>query len=106
MRMWAINPSKLCNKHLLGEHVEMHMFAGTIKKKISIKGYIEKGLVNPQDITKRHKELEEEMIKRGMNHKSVLDFDSSNLPNIPVNKRNSQEELIRRCKECRKLMVL
>ena len=32
MRMWMIDPTMLCTKHLLGEHVELHMFVGTINK--------------------------------------------------------------------------
>jgi hypothetical protein len=43
--MWGINPKKLCNQHLLGEHLEMHMFVGCIKKGISLKGYYENKLV-------------------------------------------------------------
>ena len=36
MRMWNVDPKLMCNKHLLGEHVEMHMFFGTIQKGISM----------------------------------------------------------------------
>ena len=25
MRMWMVNPKMMCNKHLLGEHVELHL---------------------------------------------------------------------------------
>ena len=28
MRMWMVNPGFMCNKHLLGEHVECHMLVG------------------------------------------------------------------------------
>ena len=35
MRMWLVNPALLCRQHLLGEHVEMHMFAGHI-----LEGYV------------------------------------------------------------------
>jgi len=72
MRMWNINPELMCNKHLLGEHVEMHMFIGTINKGVSIKGYLKKGLVEPHYINKRHQDLVEEMEHRGMKHNSEL----------------------------------
>ena len=72
MRMWMVDPSLLCRKHLLGEHVECHMFVGTINKNISIKGYIEKGLCEPDKLEFRHNQLSEEMIKRGYNHLSEL----------------------------------
>lgn len=32
MRMWLVPPSHMCRKHLLGEHVELHMLLGTLKK--------------------------------------------------------------------------
>ena len=34
--MWNIKTEKMCNQHLLGEHVEMHMFVGTLNKNKSI----------------------------------------------------------------------
>jgi hypothetical protein len=99
--MWGIDPKKLCRKHLLGEHVEMHMFAGTIKKGISISGYLSRGLVNPREIQSRHDLLSEEMQKRGYNHQSPLSIDCSVLPYIPVNITYNELELKRRCQECR-----
>jgi len=101
MRMWNVNPEYLCRKHLLGEHVETHMFCGTINKGTSIKGYIKKGLVEVHNISKRHDELKDEMIKRGMNH-------NSNLPECElweegkVDVDNNIKELIKRCPQCRK----
>ena len=101
MRMWKVNVKKLCNKHLLGEHVEMHMFAGSIKKGNSIKGYIETGLVEVHNIKKRHDEIAKEMLRRGMNHQSPL-----KIPKLrkqgKVCKKRSKKDLIKRCKICRK----
>jgi hypothetical protein len=31
MRMWMVNPRIMCGNHLLGEHLETHMFYGIIK---------------------------------------------------------------------------
>ena len=99
--MWDVDPNKLCRKHLLGEHVEMHMFAGTIRKGISIAGYIKNGLVNPFMITIRHDQLAEEMKKRGYNHQSDLDFSSYGLELIPIDIEANGKELTRRCPECK-----
>lgn len=100
MRMWNVNPEFLCTKHLLGEHVETHMFCGTINKGISIKGYVEKGLVEVQNIKTRHDELRDEMIKRGMKHNSPLpEYKSWNEGSIDID--NNIEELKRRCPQCR-----
>lgn len=101
MRQWNIPPELLCRKHLLGEHVENHMFIGCIKKGTSLKGYIDKGLVEVHNIKKRHDELVNEMIKRGYNHKTDLkEFickDSGY-----VDSEQNIKELYRRCPECRK----
>lgn len=102
MRMWEINPGLLCRKHLLGEHLEMHMFAGTISKGISIEGYIKGGLVNPFMITLRHDLLAEEMKKRNYNHLSDIDFSSYQLPLIPIDIRRNRKDLRTRCIECKK----
>ena len=72
MRMWDVDPILMCNQHLRGEHVEMHMFVGTLNKNISIQGYIDKGLLDPLKINKRHDILVDEMLERGGNHKSPL----------------------------------
>ena len=73
MRMWMIDPKLLCNKHLLGEHVETHMLRGCINKGISLKGYIETGLIDRGQIFVMHDLLAEEMISRGMKHNSPIE---------------------------------
>lgn len=45
MRMWMIDPKKMCNKHLFGEHVELHMFVGIINKNKSLAGYLKNKLI-------------------------------------------------------------
>lgn len=108
MRMWMVNPKILCNKHLLGEHVEMHMFLGTFKQKKSIKGYINNNLVEPLKLKERHDLLVKEMERRGMHHKSILNINdelnylSNNDINSLVNVHSSLEDLIGRCEECKK----
>ena len=101
MRMWGIDPKKLCRKHLLGEHVEMHMFAGTIKKGISITGYLENGLVDPSTILARHEVLAKEMVERGYNHNSPLDFPLT-LESAVVDVKANRDDLRKRCPECKK----
>lgn len=101
MRMWMIDPKKLCRKHLLGEHVECHMFVGTILKEISLSGYKEKGLVEVHNLKDRHKKLSEEMLSRGYNHNSPLpEFKSFNYGNI--NPVENLKILRERCEECKR----
>jgi Pyrimidine dimer DNA glycosylase len=105
MRMWGTPVEKMCRKHLLGEHVEMHMFAGTINKGISISGYIDKGLVNSALIQMRHDELAKEMINRGYYHRSPLPKINKSLSVIPLNLPNNLDNLKGRCLECSKLLT-
>jgi len=73
MRQWLVNPQLLCHKHLLGEHVEHHMFIGTIKKGVSVDGYMQNGLLDPAKLYTRHAELVAEIERRGYSHYSPLE---------------------------------
>jgi len=81
-----VNPEIMCNQHLLGEHVEIHMFVGSILKQKSLNGYIKNNLLEPTSLIMRHEELITEMMNRNMNHKSALpDFDLDYLPDTIKN---------------------
>jgi len=102
MRQWNVDPKLLCKKHLLGEHVECHMFAGTIKKGISIDGYLLNKLVDIGTIKIRHDILVEEMKKRGMNHKSELTKFNEGKEMKTVDSKENLKELCKRCKDCKR----
>lgn len=103
MRMWKVNVRKMCRQHLLGEHLEMHMFASNIKSGKSLKGYIKNKLVEVHNIKKRHDELVKEMKSRGYKHKSPMkDFKKHKAGKINV--CNNVVVLKKRCKKCRKLL--
>jgi hypothetical protein len=89
----------MCRKHLLGEHVEIHVLAGTLAKGNSIKGFLDKGLLAPQAMQSRHQALVDEMNKRGYTHKSPLPEVVHSIIGF-VNGENSLSELRRRCPEC------
>ena len=99
--MWGVDPELLCRQHLLGEHVEMHMFYGTIKKGKSINGYIKGGLVDPSLIEFRHDVLANEMMRRGYNHKSPMNFDLPLQSSISLDIERNKEVLRNRCIECK-----
>ena len=106
MRQWMVPPQILCKKHLLGEHVEHHMFVGSINKGIGIKGYINNNLLEPKSLYYRHSLLVSEMIARGYNHKSRLP--KVVMENVEpyedhlINEQDAKEELLNRCPECKK----
>lgn len=107
MRMWNINPRKMCMQHLLGEHLEMHMFLGSIKKKKSIKGFIKNNLVEVNNIINRHNELAIEISNRSKNiHKSDISNDDIEYlwKEGCVNKEDSEMILKNKCNNCRKLI--
>ena len=105
--MWMVNPKILCRKHLLGEHVECHMFVGTLKQGKSIKGYIKNNLLEITSLNKRHDELSQEMIDRGYNHKSplqsIVPFKEkyNNDYMSKINYKKAYDTLIERCDDCR-----
>ena len=99
MRMWGIDPKLMCRQHLLGEHVEMHMFVGTINLGKSIDGYVRGGLVETSLITQRHADLATEMVRRGMNHRSELP-DYQILPRGRLNRPANLIDLSSRCAAC------
>jgi hypothetical protein len=76
MRIWDIPPSKLCTKHLLGEHRELHAIWNILTQNKS--GYSKhpetlrwKGKLAALYL--RHEELVKEMLRRKYNHKTELD---------------------------------
>jgi len=104
MRQWNVNPELLCSKHLRGEHFEHHMFLGSIKKGISMKGYINKGLVEMHNIKNRHDELALEMMNRGYNHKSEME-EYSLIKEGYVDSEENIKILINKCPKCKERMI-
>jgi len=107
MRMWMVDPKAMCVRHLMGEHLELHMFAGTLNKgKSSVRGYIDNNLLEPKSIVSRHKELTEEMTIRKYNHmsplkevdlKQISEADASHI----IDREKALQDLLARCPECR-----
>lgn len=111
MRMWMVDPKFMCVKHLNGEHLEIHMFLGTLKDRKSIKGYIQKNLCQPRSFKTRHDSIVEEMKSRGYKgHKTdIQDTDCSCVCDLPteyqyweVDKVKSLADLVSRCPDCLK----
>jgi len=102
MRMWNIDPATMCNKHLFGEHLETHMFVGSINKGLSMRGYIENSLLDCSTLRQRHDELVLEILARGHNHKSPLpEFEPLLWMGPPIDVEWSKAEIARRCPACK-----
>jgi heme oxygenase len=103
-----VDPTFLCRQHLLGEHKELHMLVGTIRKGTSIKGYLDKDLLEVHNIEVRHRVLVEEMTRRGYNHMSPLVFSAEDVLVVhgrygftgQVSQVKSLTDLRNRCERC------
>lgn len=107
MRMWMVDPKIMCKKHLLGEHVETHMFMGCMAKGKKLQGYIDNNLFEVQSLFYRHLELSQEIEDRGYKHKSVMNLGNYLLhykkyTNVKIDREQSLSDLLDRCSECRK----
>ena len=102
MRMWMVNPRLMCRKHLLGEHVELHMFVAAIRRGLNLGGYLRNKLLEPHNIVGRHDELVRELERRGYRHRSpLLPFDAVRCGRI--SRSANLTELARRCSHCRRI---
>lgn len=111
MRMWMIDPELMCDRHLLGEHVECHMLAGTLSRERSIDGFIAKGLLEPESLSPRHDRLVAEMQARGFRHESPLPevdagYLSADARACRVDVHAAHEDLVARCPACRERSTL
>jgi len=105
--MWLVPPQYMCMQHLLGEHAEMHMFAGCLIKKKPLSGYIKNNLFEPKLLLVRHDELAEELLERFYKHQTPLPDYS--LDHLPIRERNayvirltSLYNLLNRCPSCKR----
>lgn len=105
--MWMIDPKKMCRKHLLGEHGEIHKFRHNFVKKHNMRNRILLGQINHLKMQQRHDALAAEMLRRGYNHNSPYEApDVSYIPDRPkVNIKNNIKDLKYRCKGCRVLLL-
>ena len=117
--MWMVNPRVLCTKHLGGEHVETHMFLGCVRRRKKLSGFLQKGLIEPLELKRRHDALAEELLRRKrlksrgevLQHNSPLVLTSEEGKYLEeldrqdrkkVSEMDSLFELIRRCPNCRR----
>lgn len=111
MRMWMVDPKFLCNKHLLGEHGEIHKHRHIFEKQYSISGRIYPQVqIQPSAMQLRHDELVLEMQRRNMRHQSPYKQpDVSYLPDhekfAVVDITESLIDLKDRCVNCHNRIV-
>lgn len=103
MRIWDIEPSRLCRKHLLEEHRELHALYTILSE--DRKGYRShpetlRWVGKLPTLKKRHQKLEIEMLSRGYNHLSPLKDAKGNANQNTLLHTIEQQEQILRDKQC------
>lgn len=107
MRMWMVNVRTMCSKHLLGEHVECHMIAGSINKGRRLDGFVDSNALQLKSLITRHNAIAKEMVRRGYRHLTPLAMPKlSNSLTLKVirsrvNKAKALADLHARCEICR-----
>jgi len=105
-RMWCVDPRKMCDQHVLGEHNECHQGVGSILRHPHGRAIMEGRVfddkpdqIDTSRIQDRHDELVDEMEARGMNHDSPMDYeDEWDLGEIDV--EYNRQDLSERCEDC------
>lgn len=111
MRMWNTPPEIMCQNHILGEHRELHILQGYVAHGMSIRGFVEKGILEIDNMVDRHDELVREFARRGWPsgtaHTTPMIIDREH-PMIKewyyrgsVHRIYTLLELLRRCPKCR-----
>jgi Pyrimidine dimer DNA glycosylase len=108
VRMWMIDPTTMCRRHLLGEHVELHMLTGHLRRGRMVGGYVARNCIEPLAISRRHKAIAAEMVRRGYSHNSrLLQPATGHLPEwqrrARVDTLAAWRDLAGRCQACKAL---
>lgn len=101
MRIWDIPPSKLCRKHLLGEHRELHALWSVISQ--NKRGYshhpeTKRWAGKLSALYTRHDALVAEMERRNYIHRSPLDKNKatgSSKQTMLINSIEEQKQLLK-----------
>ena len=115
--MWMVPPELMCKKHLLGEHVECHMIAGSIqradqpKHNKCIESLTRINCLQVSSLYERHQAITDELVSRGCRVSSELpqvNFSllSDFVMGYKVDTNKSHQDLINRCEKCKNLNSL
>jgi hypothetical protein len=105
LRIWDVEPEKLCHRHLLGEHRELHAIWNIItgnKKGYSKHPETLRWVGRLKALYRVHENIVNEMKKRGYAHKSPLDKNlatGSPVQNVFVDMPEIQIEVLK-SKQC------
>jgi len=104
-----VNPNYLCRKHLLGCHLEHHMFLGALKKGKKLRGFFINNCFEPKSLKLSHDQISNEMLHRRYNHQTPISQEEveSAISNLTDEERDwcidreaSLKDLLMRCVTC------
>ena len=109
-RMFMVPPSQMCQQHILGEHKELHMIAGSLKRAIdgddrhraTLEGQADAGNIDVRQLASRHRTLE-----AYGNWDSPLpsfNIQEASFANGHIDTRRSRRDLRSRCSDCAQQM--
>lgn len=102
--MWGVDPALMCDRHLLGEHAELHQLVGTIERHphgdAIVEGHGRRGNIDTSRIATRHAALVREMHARGFSHESPMEYDD-HLNQGSIDEAANRQLLADRCVACR-----
>lgn len=114
MRQWMLPVIIMCKQHLLGEHVEIHMFRGHLNRKRNVHDYIKNNCLEPLSLHERHDAIADEIdrrhklkeFKKSKGHQSPLfgislDHLSQTHLHHKIDKLQSLNDLLKRCPKCK-----
>ena len=107
-----IDPSLMCDKHLFGEHGEIHKFRPSFVKGVSINGRIAPVVqIEPMSMKTRHDELTAEMTRR-KNKQYFSEYEQPDLSKYDESKvsvkadvMSNIRDLVCRCENCKSKIV-
>jgi hypothetical protein len=107
MRMWMLNPTIMCLDHRLGEHYEIHMFVGHMRRERSIEGYVRNNCIQPRALKWRHDQIAQSLPAAPLHHsplsvnvKELIAYLPFEHQRAKVNVEQAFEDLINRCPKC------
>jgi len=112
-RQWLADPQYMCRQHLLGEHLEAHIFVSKMEKDYSLEGFIRGSMFFGAEYVKYRHDIIARYLSRFSNkeHKTPLwigDFEKINYPLKKPNEKDfskSNDDLYGRCQKCRDIRM-
>lgn len=96
MRVWDVEPSKLCNRHLLGQHNEIHgLWTVITQDRTGYRNHPETRRWSGARcaLWRAHEETAAEMARRGFNHRSPIDSDVPGKTELPESITPIEEQI-------------